>query len=122
MTRNLIPLAIVAIAALVEAAPGAPAGPTMQDPDGRRLYLKNCRQCHGATGVPSAETKRKYPKIKSLHDSAFVASLSDDSILVVMRKGAGKGMKSFSDRLTPTEMNAVVQYVRTLPTQKAGAR
>ena len=85
----------------------------------RTLYLKNCRQCHGATGEPSSETKNKYPKIKSLNDSAFLASMPDDSILTVIRKGAGKDMKSFGDRLTKEEMAGVLKYVRTLPFRKS---
>ena len=41
------------------------------------LYLQNCRSCHGATGMPSGENKEKYPKIKALNDSAFIAGLSE---------------------------------------------
>ena len=95
------------------------SSPTLQQgADGRMLYLKNCRTCHGATGEPSGENKTKYPKIKALNDAAFVATLSDDSMLVVLRKGKGKDMKSWTDKLTPPEMAAVVTYVRTLPAKK----
>ena len=89
------------------------------DPDGRPLYLKNCRQCHGATGEPSSETKHKYPKIVALNDSALMAKISDDSIMTVMKHGAGKDMKSFGDRLNHEEMEAVLKYVRTLPSKKS---
>ncbi|MEX1186853.1 MAG: cytochrome c [Gemmatimonadaceae bacterium] len=89
------------------------------DEDGQMLYRRNCRTCHGAAGEPSAETRRKYPTIKVLNDSAFLAGLSDDSILVVLRNGKGKDMKSWSDVLTEEEMAAVVQYVRTLPGARA---
>jgi mono/diheme cytochrome c family protein len=89
-----------------------------QEADGRKLYLKNCRQCHSATGEPSKENKTKYPKIKSLNDATFLVSLSDDSILTVMKKGAGKDMKSFRDKLSDAEMVAVLKYVRTLPKEK----
>jgi mono/diheme cytochrome c family protein len=120
-------LASAAVAALALADPRVASGrantpPELraaQDVEGRRLYLKNCRQCHGATGEPSSETKHKYPKVKSLNDATFLGTLSDDSILVVMKKGSGKDMKSFSDRLTPDEMNSVLKYVRTLPVKKA---
>ena len=97
----------------------APRGPTTQDDEGRRLYLKNCRQCHGATGQPSAESKHKYAKIKALNDSAFMATIPDDSVIAVMKHGAGKDMKSFSDRLNPEEMTAVLKYVRTLAAKKS---
>ncbi len=128
MNLFIYPVAIAAIAALACASSGsaslAPSGlrpadlAVVQGTDGRMLYLKNCRQCHSASGAPSSETKAKYPKIKSLNDSAFLASLPDDSILTVIRKGAGKDMKSFSDRMNGEEMLAVVKYVRTLPSKK----
>lgn len=91
---------------------------SLQGADGRMLYLKNCRQCHSATGMPSSETKAKYSKIKALNDSAFLASMSDDSVLTVIKKGAGKDMKPFGDRMNTEEMVAVVKYVRTLPSKK----
>ena len=96
-----------------------PGGAALQDDEGRKLYLKNCRQCHGATGQPSSETKHKYAKIKALNDSAFLATISDDSIVAVMKHGAGKDMKSFSEKLTPEEMTAVLKDVRTLPSKKS---
>jgi mono/diheme cytochrome c family protein len=118
-------LATCAVFATVS-ADAAAAGPprsrdaysSQQEADGRKLYLKNCRQCHSATGDPSAENKAKYPKIKSLNDAVFLASLSDDSVLAVMKKGAGKDMKSFRDKLSDAEMVAVLKYVRTLPKEK----
>lgn len=91
---------------------------SLPDADGRMLYLKNCRTCHGATGQPSGETKEKYPKIKALNDAAFLATISDDSMLTILKKGKGKDMKSWKDEFTLPEMTAVVQYVRTLPTKK----
>lgn len=90
-----------------------------QDADGKKLYLKNCRQCHSTSGEPDAESKAKYPKIKSLNDAAFLAKLSDDSIAKVIKNGAGKDMKSFGDRLNAEEIAAVVKYVRTLPSKPA---
>ena len=90
----------------------------LQGADGRMLYLKNCRQCHSVSGMPSSETKAKYSKIKALNDSAFLASMSDDSVLTIMKKGAGQDMKPFADRMNNDEMVAVLKYVRTLPSKK----
>ena len=92
--------------------------PGHQDADGRMLYLKNCRTCHGATGEPNSENRHKYPKIKALNDPAFMSGISDDSLLAVLKKGAGKDMKSWSDKLSPAEMMAVIKFVRTLPAKK----
>jgi mono/diheme cytochrome c family protein len=103
----------------IHASPVASAAPTVQDVDGRLLYLKNCRTCHGATGQPSAENKEKYPKIKALNDASFLAGLSDDSLLTVLKKGKGKDMLSWTDKLSPADMAAVIKYVRTLPTKRS---
>ena len=117
-TSYRIILAAGAVLAIAGTARGFSAA-TPVEPDGRVLYLKNCRQCHSATGLPSSETKHKYPKIKALNDSGFLASISNDSILAVIKNGAGKDMKSFSDRLNHEEMEAVLKYVRTLPSKKS---
>lgn len=111
--------ATLAVASRVPASDGRvslrTASPKMlQDIDGKKVYLKNCRQCHSATGEPSKETKAKYPKIKSLKDPALTAKLSNDSITKVIKKGAGKDMKAFGDRLSDAEIQALVTYVRTL--------
>ena len=100
-------------------ARATPAPLLAQDADGRMLYLKNCRTCHGATGQPSGENKEKYPKIRALNDAAFVNGITDDSLLAVLKKGKGTDMKSWSDKLNPVEMLAVIKYVRTLPGKKS---
>jgi mono/diheme cytochrome c family protein len=117
-----VTLSVVAIAGAREelrSSTVAVASIARQEPDGRLLYLKNCRTCHGATGLPSDENKEKYPKIKALNDAAFLGTLSDDSILTVLKKGKGKDMKAWNEKLNPAEMVSVVKYVRTLPTKKS---
>ena len=128
MTSLIFPAIIAACVGVACMSPGRTSATSqlvqgnesasLQGADGRMLYLKNCRQCHSATGMPSSETKAKYSKIKALNDSAFLASMSDDSVLTVIKKGAGKDMKPFGDRMNTEEMAAVVKYVRTLPSKK----
>ncbi len=64
--------------------------------------------------MPSGENKEKYPKIKALNDSSFLAHLTDDSLMTVLKKGKGKDMNWWADKLSPAEMAAVIKYVRTL--------
>ena len=85
-----------------------------QTPDGAAVYRQHCRTCHGGTGNPSQRMLGLYPKLKTLSDSTLMANLSVDSIVAVVRKGAGD-MKPFAEKLSPEEMTAVAQYVRTLP-------
>jgi cytochrome c553 len=54
-----------------------------------------------------------YPKLKSLADSALLASLSTDSIAAVTRTGVGD-MKAYADKLSADEIAAVARFVKTL--------
>jgi mono/diheme cytochrome c family protein len=91
---------------------GAP-GLQAQEPDGAALYKQHCRTCHGTQGVPSARMVSLYPKLRSLADSTYLATLSTDSIAAVTRSGVGD-MKPYADKLSPAEIEAVAQYVKTL--------
>jgi len=84
-----------------------------QEPDGAALYKQHCRSCHGAQGVPTQRMVSLYPKLRSLADSAFLASLSIDSIAAVTRTGVGD-MKAFADKLSAAEIVAVTRFVKTL--------
>ncbi|HEU5259902.1 MAG TPA: c-type cytochrome [Gemmatimonadales bacterium] len=85
-----------------------------QEPDGGALYREHCKECHGAAGRPPKTAREKYKDVKAL-DAEFLAARSDDSLLVVLKRGVkdGKEMKSFKEKMTPEEMTAVVHYVRT---------
>jgi mono/diheme cytochrome c family protein len=89
-----------------------------QEADGAALYKRNCRSCHGSEGVPSARMLSLYPKLKSFADSAYLATLSVDSIVAITRTGVGD-MKPYADKLSPAEMEAIAQYVRTLASAPA---
>jgi mono/diheme cytochrome c family protein len=84
-----------------------------QQPDGAALYQQHCRSCHGAQGVPTARMLTLYPKLKSLADSAYLAPLSTDSIVVVTRDGVG-AMKPYKDKLSADQLAAVAKFVKTL--------
>lgn len=84
-----------------------------QEPDGATLYKQHCRTCHGTEGVPSQRMLTLYPKLKSLADSAYLATLSTDSIAAITRSGVGD-MKPYADKLSPAEIEAIARYVKTL--------
>ncbi len=94
------------------AAPQEPAA--APEPDGAVLYRQQCRSCHGARGVPPARMVTLYPTLKTLADSTLQAHLTPDSIVAVLRRGKGKDMKSFTDKLSPAEMLAVARFVKSL--------
>ena len=102
-----------AVLGALVALPGIATRADAQSADGKALYLKNCRSCHGNSGTPSKQALRETPKIAKL-DQAFLSSRSDDSLTAVITHGAGKDMKPFKDKLSAAEIEAVVKYVRTL--------
>ena len=106
-----IPLALASIARPSSA----------QAPDGQAVYKEECKSCHGINGVPPAREAAKYKKLKSLGDSGFVADLSKDSIVTILHKGIDKNMKSFKEKLSDGEMEAVAAYIKELAEKrKAG--
>jgi mono/diheme cytochrome c family protein len=84
-----------------------------QQPDGPALFKEHCRTCHGMSGKPTHLALTQYPKVPTM-DSAFVAARSVDSIVTILTNGKGKDMKSFKAKLSPAEMRAVAEYVRTM--------
>jgi mono/diheme cytochrome c family protein len=85
-----------------------------QQPDGREIYRNECRSCHGANGVPSAQSRQLYPRIPTFADSAFLDGRSQDSIVAVLRRGVAPYMRSMRDKLSPAQMRAVAAFIRTL--------
>ncbi|MBI4501579.1 MAG: cytochrome c [Gemmatimonadetes bacterium] len=98
-------LVIGLVLAFVAVAPRLQA----QGPDGKALYDKNCKTCHGAQGAPPAALAKKM-KIPTI-DAAYLAKVSDDSILKVMTNGS-KNMKPMKDKLTEPELAAIGKHVR----------
>src|SRR5512143_658395 len=85
-----------------------------QAADGAALYKQHCRTCHGATGAPSQRMARLSPTLESFATAPTLAGISVDSMVSILKKGQGKDMKSFTDKLTPEQMAAVAHYVKTL--------
>jgi mono/diheme cytochrome c family protein len=83
-----------------------------QAPDGKALFEKNCRKCHG-DGQPSPGIKKLFPEIPTW-DEAFFAKRTEADIIAVLTNGKGKNMKPWKEALSPEEMAAVAKYIRTL--------
>lgn len=92
----------------------APTAPGHQTPDGKEIYLKQCKECHGVIGVPTKASQRKYDKIPSFADPEFFKSKKDAELLKAVTEGKGRDMKGFADKLSKDEIKAVVEYIHTL--------
>jgi mono/diheme cytochrome c family protein len=74
------------------------------------LYKKHCKTCHGATGTPTARMTGMYPDLKAL-DATTLKGVSADSVMAWVKKGKGKDMKPFGEKMSADEIAAVAQYV-----------
>ena len=113
--------AVAALAALAWNGSGASAAEALgalPAPDGKSIYVDHCKTCHGVIGDPTKSAKSKYDGIPSFKDPGFFTNRSQDSIVAVLKKGKGKDMKSFSEKLTDAELVSVAQYIRTLGAPK----
>jgi len=81
------------------------AGPTTsptkpaQVLDGQKLYTDNCAGCHGAKGVGSKTAP------------ALTASNADRT--KIEKGNVDKGMPAFGDKLTPDEITAILDYLKS---------
>jgi mono/diheme cytochrome c family protein len=113
--------ALIGSAAVALLLSGVARQALAQEPDGQAVYREECKSCHGLNGVPPARAREQYKKIKALGDSGFVAKLSADSIVTILKKGIDKDMKSFKDKLSEPEMRAVAKYIKELAEKKKPA-
>ena len=86
----------------------------VQAVDGKAIYLKSCKECHGVLGAPTKAALRKYDKIANFTDSKFFTTRKDADMLKAIEKGKGRDMKGFADKLSAEEMKAVLEYIHTL--------
>jgi mono/diheme cytochrome c family protein len=115
--KAVLPLALGVTLAMATGARPA----TAQAADGQSVYKEECKSCHGVNGVPPERERAKYKKLKTLGDSGFVSDLSTDSIVTILKKGIDKNMKSFADKISEPEMQAVASYIKELAEKrKAG--
>jgi mono/diheme cytochrome c family protein len=108
-------LAGTAVALVLAPLPPSPRGPE----PGRTLYQIHCATCHGAAGRGDSWRARLLFLRPGDLSSPALAALPDRYLAELLRHGGssfGKpGMPSFGFVLSETEIEAVVQYVRTLP-------
>lgn len=87
---------------------------TVHPIDGKEIYLKSCKECHGVLGTPTKAALRKYDKIATFADPKFFETRKDEALVKAVTKGKGRDMKGFSEKLSSEEINAVVAYIHTL--------
>ena len=84
------------------------AGPAFSE-DGAAVYKAKCAMCHGDNGV----AKKMAEPSRNLNDPKFQEAVSKDEIVKVLTDGKGK-KKSMKDKLTPEQITAVADYVKSM--------
>lgn len=98
----------------------APLPPSPRGPEpGRTLFQAHCASCHGAAGRGDSWRARLLFLRPGDLASPTMATFPDQYLADLVRHGGssfGKpGMPSFGFVLNDTEIEAVIQYVRSLP-------
>jgi mono/diheme cytochrome c family protein len=75
---------------------------------GAAIYAQNCARCHGADGRAQTSKGRETDAVDLTSDDWSPDTARDTRIVTNGRKS----MPSFGRRLTPTQISAVVQYIR----------
>jgi mono/diheme cytochrome c family protein len=108
--RRLAPLAILLCLAAGVWFPGCGGRDALlTDHGGYPVYRKHCRRCHGPEG-DGARASRMADRTLDLGAAAFRDTMDADAAARVVRDGHGR-MKGYSGKLSPAEVDAVVQYV-----------
>ena len=84
-----------------------------QPANGAALFAKTCASCHGANGTPAPGMARAMG-VPDFRAPATLASLTDSALRATVANGKGRMMPAFKSRLSPAEIAAVAEYLRTL--------
>ena len=80
--------------------------------DAKALFTKECATCHGKDG--QAKTfKAKFNHARNLTDARWQAEVTDERLFNSIHNGKGK-MPAFGKKLSDSQINALVAFVRTL--------
>ena len=82
--------------------------PVQAQRSGGAIYSQNCARCHGVDGRAQT-TKGRQTKAVDFTSDDWSPDAGHDARLVTRGKGS---MPSFKKKLTPADINAVVQYIR----------
>lgn len=96
------------------------AAPAAGDPEkARPIFNQMCAGCHGTQGNGQEGTKSGFvPRVPTLADKAYMASVPDDYLKMIIKKGGeymGKiaSMPAWETRLNEEQINDIVALIRT---------
>ena len=87
-------------------------------PNGRELFDRMCAGCHGYRGDGGEGHRGGFsPHVTTLADKAYMASVTDEYLVLVIKKGGaavGKmaTMPAWEKRLSDEEIRSIVAHIR----------
>lgn len=82
--------------------------------DGKELFLKNCKKCHGPDGKAATKMGTKH-KIPDMTKPEWQSKHSKAEVVKVITEGkAETKMKAYKETLTADEIAAVADFVKGL--------
>jgi mono/diheme cytochrome c family protein len=92
-----------------------PVKPTSESiAQGKKYYGYDCAMCHGENGDGQGEVaKDEKLKLKDYRDPAALQGMTDGELFYIIKNGKGQ-MPPEGDRLKPTELWNLVNYIRSL--------
>jgi mono/diheme cytochrome c family protein len=87
-----------------------------------RLWKSKCASCHGADGKGDTDQGKKM-KVSNMATAAYQKSKTDDQLKKAIlegvkqeKDGVKQEMDPYKGELTPEQVDALVKYIRALPT------
>ena len=101
-------------AVMAIARPAAPASITAHESaaGAAELFSRNCAKCHGKDGRAKG-IKARTTGTRNLTDAQWQDRVSDERIFNAISNGKGR-MPAFGKKLSESEVDSLVQYVRGL--------
>jgi mono/diheme cytochrome c family protein len=92
-----------------------PVKPTSESiAQGKKYYGYDCAMCHGENGDGKGDVaKDEKLKLKDYRDPAALQNMADGELFYIIKNGKGQ-MPPEGDRLKPTELWNLVNYIRSL--------
>jgi cbb3-type cytochrome c oxidase subunit III len=81
--------------------------------EARSLYARHCSSCHGGDGR-SRTAKGRQTHARNIADSGWQNDVSDERIFNSINNGRGAKMPKFEHKLSESQIDQLVTYVRQL--------
>ena len=82
--------------------------------EGQKIFKKNCNMCH----FPDKADKKMGPGLKDLFKNkelpASKKPATEDTVREQIAKGSKKGMPPFEDKLSASDVDNLIAYLKTL--------